>query len=207
MEELGSGLLPRHARPRDPRRRRGARRVAERRDAGGRLRPLHARCSNAAVRALQPGREPDLAAPLAAVTEINLHAPALLPGDYCQRRARAAVAVQAARQLRRRRRPASRLQEELVDRFGELPEPARALLDMPPPAASLGRAAGRGARSTPAASAIQLQFVPNPPVDPARIIAAGPEEPRLPARRSRPAGAEARQPPDLRGARRRACAS
>ena len=37
MEDLGSGLLPRDARPRDPRRGRGARRVAVGRDAGSRL--------------------------------------------------------------------------------------------------------------------------------------------------------------------------
>ena len=41
MEELGSGFYPVDARPRDPRRRRGARRVAVGRDAGGRLRALH----------------------------------------------------------------------------------------------------------------------------------------------------------------------
>ena len=47
------GLLSRHARPRDPRRRRGARRVAERPDAGDRLQPLqrHARALGA-----QPAR-------------------------------------------------------------------------------------------------------------------------------------------------------
>jgi transcription-repair coupling factor (superfamily II helicase) len=37
-----------------------------------------------AVRALKAGREPDLLSPLsAATTEINLHAPALLPDAYC----------------------------------------------------------------------------------------------------------------------------
>ena len=36
-----------------------------------------------AVRSLKNGREPDLLAPLSAVTEINLHAPALLPDAYC----------------------------------------------------------------------------------------------------------------------------
>ena len=35
------------------------------------------------MRALKDGKEPDLTAPLAATTEINLHAPALLPADYC----------------------------------------------------------------------------------------------------------------------------
>ena len=36
-----------------------------------------------AVRSLKAGREPDLLAPLSAATEINLHAPALLPDAYC----------------------------------------------------------------------------------------------------------------------------
>ena len=36
-----------------------------------------------AVRCLKEGKEPDLLAPLAATTDINLHAPALLPDDYC----------------------------------------------------------------------------------------------------------------------------
>ena len=38
---------------------------------------------NEAVRALKNGKEPDLAAPLATTTEINLHIPALLPNEYC----------------------------------------------------------------------------------------------------------------------------
>ena len=36
-----------------------------------------------AVRSLKAGQEPDLLAPLSVTTEINLHAPALLPDDYC----------------------------------------------------------------------------------------------------------------------------
>ena len=36
-----------------------------------------------AVRSLKAGKEPDLLAPLSVTTEINLHAPALLPNDYC----------------------------------------------------------------------------------------------------------------------------
>ena len=36
-----------------------------------------------AVACLKVGKEPDLEAPLAVTTEINLHAPALLPDDYC----------------------------------------------------------------------------------------------------------------------------
>ncbi|HYF58432.1 MAG TPA: transcription-repair coupling factor, partial [Burkholderiaceae bacterium] len=44
---------------------------------------LYSDMLNQAVRALKAGREPDLSAPLEAVTEINLHVPALLPADYC----------------------------------------------------------------------------------------------------------------------------
>jgi transcription-repair coupling factor (superfamily II helicase) len=36
-----------------------------------------------AVRSLKAGKEPDLLAPLSVTTDINLHAPALLPSDYC----------------------------------------------------------------------------------------------------------------------------
>jgi len=36
-----------------------------------------------AVRSLKAGKEPDLLSPLAATVDINLHAPALLPQDYC----------------------------------------------------------------------------------------------------------------------------
>jgi hypothetical protein len=36
-----------------------------------------------AVRDLQRGKEPDLSQPLEVVSEIKLHAPALLPNDYC----------------------------------------------------------------------------------------------------------------------------
>src|SRR6478672_9732610 len=36
-----------------------------------------------AVRSLKKGKDPDLTAPLNVGTEVNLHAPALLPEDYC----------------------------------------------------------------------------------------------------------------------------
>ena len=36
-----------------------------------------------AVRAMKKGEEPDYDAPFTTTTEINLHTPALLPGDYC----------------------------------------------------------------------------------------------------------------------------
>ena len=81
-----------------------------------------------AVAALKAGREPDLDAPLAAVTEINLHAPALMPNDYCgdiherltlyKRLANTASAEEL-----------EVLEEELFDRFGRPPEPTRTLIE------------------------------------------------------------------------------
>jgi transcription-repair coupling factor (superfamily II helicase) len=78
----GVGLLPRHARPGDPRRRRSAGREAERQHDGGRVSAVPRHAGRGGAR-LKSGREPDLANPLPSTTEINLHAPALLPNDYC----------------------------------------------------------------------------------------------------------------------------
>ncbi len=90
---------------------------------------LYTEMLNEAVRALKQGREPDLSQPLAAVTEINLHSPALLPDDLLRRRPRAAVDLQAPRDLPRRSSELIEIQEELIDRFGKLPEPAQALIE------------------------------------------------------------------------------
>src|SRR5690606_12889619 len=77
-----------------------------------------------AVDALRAGREPDLSAPLAATTEIVLRAPALLPEDYVPdvherlslyKRMANGTSFEALDALR----------EELVDRFGKLPDAAR----------------------------------------------------------------------------------
>jgi transcription-repair coupling factor (superfamily II helicase) len=128
---------------------------------------LYAEMLNHAVRALKAGREPDLSAPLEAVTEINLHVPALLPADYCGD-------VNERLTLYKRLANCSSLdaleamQEELVDRFGKLPDAARALIDthrlrilcLP-----LGVS-----RIDASAETIVLQFVPSPPIPPERII-------------------------------------
>jgi transcription-repair coupling factor (superfamily II helicase) len=147
---------------------------------------LYTQMLNAAVRALRSGREPDLLSPLQAVTEINLHVPALLPPDYVN---------DVHQRLSMYKKLAScddedgliRLQEELVDRYGKLPEAARALIDTH----RLRLAAGRlGVRKIDASgAAIVLQFMPDPPFDTARLIAlmqrsktmrlAGPERLRI----------------------------
>jgi transcription-repair coupling factor (superfamily II helicase) len=79
---------------------------------------------NDAVLALKEGKEPDLNAPLAATTEINLHAPAILPADYCGD-------VQERLSLYKRMANCETsdsidsILEELIDRFGKLPPQAQ----------------------------------------------------------------------------------
>jgi len=122
---------------------------------------------NEAVRSLKNGKEPDLAAPLSTTTEINLHVPALLPQDYCGD-------VHERLSLYKRFANCSSqsaiddLQEELIDRFGKLPDPARALIETH----RLRIAAipvGIVKIDAHAESAV-LHFQPNPPIDAMRII-------------------------------------
>ena len=83
---------------------------------------------NAAIKSLKRGKEPDLTAPLGITTEINLHTPALLPDAYCG-------SVNERLSLYKRLSAAADeatlndIQEEIVDRFGELPTPAKALIE------------------------------------------------------------------------------
>ncbi|MGC3964316.1 MAG: transcription-repair coupling factor [Rhodocyclaceae bacterium] len=120
-----------------------------------------------AVKALQAGKEPDLAQPLDVVSEINLHVPALLPNDYCSD-------VQERLTLYKRMANCDStdelqgIQEELIDRFGNMPEQTQALIEthrMRLAAAPLGIT-----KIDASESRIQLQFVPNPPIEPIRII-------------------------------------
>ena len=129
---------------------------------------LYTQMLNAAVRALESGREPDLLAPLQAVTEINLHVPALLPSDYVNDVHQRLSHVQEARKLRRRRR---------TDR------PAGGTGRSLRQAARGGTRTDRNASSAPdrrtlgvskidaSGEAMVIQFVPNPPFDTAQLIA------------------------------------
>src|SRR3989442_1084808 len=128
---------------------------------------LYARMLERAVRALKSGRAPALEKDLDLDTEVNLHVPALLPASYCSD-------VQERLALYKRLADAAApeqleaLREELVDRFGELPEPARALLEC-----HRVRLAARPlgvSRVDATHEAVQLQFVKNPPLDGAKVI-------------------------------------
>ncbi|MDP9107517.1 MAG: transcription-repair coupling factor [Pseudomonadota bacterium] len=128
---------------------------------------LYSDMLNEAVRSLKNGKEPDLAAPLASTTEINLHVPALLPSEYCGD-------VHERLSLYKRLANCKQadaiddLQEEMIDRFGKLPDPAKALIEthrLRIAASPVGivkiDAHGESAL---------LQFEPNPPIDAMRII-------------------------------------
>ncbi len=120
-----------------------------------------------AVRALKSGREPDLLSPLSAATEINLHAPALLPDRYCGD-------VHTRLSLYKRLATAERaeqidaLLEEITDRFGELPPQGQTLFDV-----HRLRVAAKpyGVTKVDAGEqATVITFRPNPPVEAIRII-------------------------------------
>jgi transcription-repair coupling factor (superfamily II helicase) len=128
---------------------------------------LYTRMLDAAVKSLKAGREPDMQQPLGVTTEINLHLPALLPESYVSDVHERLVLY---KRLANCETPEEleEMQQELVDRFGLLPEPARALVEchrLRILAKPLGVA-----RIDAGAEALLLQFVPNPPVDPGKII-------------------------------------
>ena len=128
MEELGSGFyLAMHDLEI-----RGAGEVLGENQSGNMLEvgfQLYNEMLSEAVRCLKAGIEPDLLSPLSVATEINLHAPALLPDDYCgdvhlrlsfyKKLATAKTADQI-----------DSLLEEIVDRFGKLPPQGQTLIDM-----------------------------------------------------------------------------
>lgn len=82
---------------------------------------------NAAVRALKSGKEPDLDSPFAALCEVNLHASALLPSDYCPD-VHARLGLYKKLSHAKHEDDLIMIQEELIDRYGKLPEAAQTLL-------------------------------------------------------------------------------
>jgi len=128
---------------------------------------LYVRMLDNAVRSLKQGREPDLAAPLELATEINLHVPALLPEAYCSDVHERLVLYKRFANCDTLEE-LERLHEELIDRFGLLPDPARALVECHQ-LRVLGKPLGV-ARIDATDSAIQLQFVPKPPIEPVKVL-------------------------------------
>jgi transcription-repair coupling factor (superfamily II helicase) len=82
-----------------------------------------------AVAALKSGKEPDLLAPMAAATDINLHAPALLPDDYCGD-VHLRLSFYKKLATAKDSQTIDSLLEELVDRFGKPTAPVQTLIDV-----------------------------------------------------------------------------
>lgn len=128
---------------------------------------LYSALLDAAIKSLKAGHEPDMQQPLGISAEIRLHVPALLPENYCG---------DIHERLILYKRMAAcddeteldEIYRELIDRFGLLPDPARALLDshrLRIEAKTLGIT-----KIDASPDQIQLQFIPDPPIDAAKII-------------------------------------
>ena len=120
-----------------------------------------------AVRSLKAGREPDLLSPLAVTTEINLHAPALLPSDYCGD-VHLRLSFYKRLATAKNTDQIDALLEELVDRFGKMPPQAQTLIDVHR-LRVLARPYGV-VKVDAAPGVIHITFKANPPIDPANII-------------------------------------
>jgi transcription-repair coupling factor (superfamily II helicase) len=123
-----------------------------------------------AVRALKAGREPDLLSPTGVFggsTEINLHAPALLPDSYC---GDVHTRLNLYKRLATAERPEQLelMLEEITDRFGKLPAQGQTLFDT-----HRLRVLARpyGVQKIDANPRLMsITFKPNPPIDSMRII-------------------------------------
>lgn len=124
-----------------------------------------------AVRALKNGQEPDLLSPTSGIfggtTEINLHAPALLPDSYCGD-------VHMRLSFYKRLASAEKLDhldallEEVTDRFGKLPAQGQTLFDTH---RLRILAKPYGVQKVDAGPRLMsITFRPNPPIDAMRII-------------------------------------
>jgi len=169
MEELGSGFyLAMHDLEI-----RGAGEVLGEHQSGNMMEvgfQLYNEMLSEAVRALKAGREPDLLSPtgvFGGATEINLHAPALLPDAYCGD-------VQTRLNLYKRLATAERneqidtLLEEVTDRFGRLPPQGQNLFDTHR-LRVLARPYGV-VKVDAGPKLMTIAFRPNPPVDAMKII-------------------------------------
>jgi transcription-repair coupling factor (superfamily II helicase) len=166
MEELGSGFyLAMHDLEI-----RGAGEVLGENQSGNMLEvgfQLYNEMLSEAVRALKNGEEPDLLSPLSAATEINLHAPALLPENYCGD-VHLRLSFYKKLATAKNTEQIDRLLEEIVDRFGKLPAQTQTLIDV-----HRLRVLARnyGVTKVDAAPGVTLiSFTPNPPFDAMRII-------------------------------------
>ena len=167
MEELGSGFyLAMHDLEI-----RGAGEVLGENQSGNMLEvgfQLYNEMLSEAVRCLKAGIEPDLLSPLNVTTDINLHAPALLPDDYCGD-VHLRLSFYKKLATAKNTDQIDNLLEEIVDRFGKLPAQAQTLIDVHR-LRVLSQPYGV-VKVDAAPGVITITFKKNPPIDPMKIIA------------------------------------
>ena len=167
MEELGSGFyLAMHDLEI-----RGAGEVLGENQSGNMMEigfQLYNEMLSEAVRCLKAGKEPDLLSPLSVTTDINLHAPALLPDDYCGD-VHLRLSFYKKLATARTTDQIDGLLEEIVDRFGKLPAQAQTLIDVHR-LRCLSQPYGV-VKVDAAPGVTTITFKPQPPVDPMQIIA------------------------------------
>ena len=124
-----------------------------------------------AVRSLKAGREPDLLNPLGGVwgggTDVNLHAPALLPDSYCGD-VHARLSLYKRLATARSAAQLDALLEEVTDRFGKLPVQGQTLFDTH--RLRVMAQAWGVIKIDAGPRLVHITFKPNPPVDALRII-------------------------------------
>ncbi|MGL4575612.1 MAG: transcription-repair coupling factor [Burkholderiaceae bacterium] len=122
---------------------------------------------NEAVRAMKRGETPNLDTPFGSTVEVNLHIPALLPADYCPD-------VHERLSLYKRLSSAEDndavavLGEEIIDRFGKMPEQTVALIETHK-LRILAKALGI-TKVDAHGESITLQFGDRPPIEPYDLI-------------------------------------
>ena len=122
---------------------------------------------NRAVQSLKGGREPDLDIHTSNGTEINLHAPALMPESYCANVHQRLVVYKRLANTETESQLQA-MQEEIIDRFGTMPDPVVTLIE-----SHRLRIASKPlgiTRIDASGESITMQFLPQPPIDPIKII-------------------------------------
>ena len=167
MEELGSGFyLAMHDLEI-----RGAGEVLGESQSGNMLEigfQLYNEMLSEAVKSLKEGREPDLLSPMGATTDINLHAPALLPDDYCGD-VHMRLSFYKKLATARNTDQIDTLMEEIVDRFGKPPPQAQTLFDVHR-LRVISQPYGVS-KVDASAQLISISFRKDAPIDPSKVIA------------------------------------
>ena len=128
---------------------------------------LYTEMLNKAISELKKGKEPDLLSPMHAITDISLGCPALLPNAYCPD-------VHERLSLYKRLSSATdkesidQIAEEIIDRFGELPDQAQTLVDNHRLRLIMEKMGIKKIEASP--EAIKVQFTPAPKIDTMKII-------------------------------------